>query len=62
MSLRAHCPLAGQVAGLEISLNSGKFEDAGLRGKKYLCFLDLWDTEKGLGQGEKSLSVAQGYL
>lgn len=49
MSLRARCPSAGQVAGLEVSLNSGKIEDAGLRGKKYLCLLYLWDSERGLG-------------
>lgn len=37
MALRAHRPLAGQVAGLEISLNSGKTEDARL-GENHLSF------------------------
>lgn len=45
MPLGAHRP----SAGLEISLNPGKIEDAGLGGKKSLCLLDLWDTERGLG-------------
>lgn len=38
MSLRARCPLAGQVAGLEIPSNSGKTEDAKLGGEIALSF------------------------
>lgn len=64
LSLRAHSHLAVQMSDMAISLNTAKIEVAKLEEKNLglLALFSMWDTEKSLGQREKRLSVAQGYL